>query len=298
MASISGGADSDVMLDLIERIGYPLSKLHYVFFDTGLEFQATKNHLDYLREKYGIEIHTVRAKTPVPLGVRQFGFPFLSKRDSNYIHRLQRHGFRWEDRPFDELYAEYPRCRAALRWWCNAFGENSKLNISNHKWLKEFMVANPPDFPISDACCQKAKKDTAHMVELELHPDLSMNGMRKAEGGARSTAISSCFEEHENGSDAYRPIFWFKKADKLAYERAFDVTHSDCYSCYGLDRTGCACCPFGKHFERELAAARQYEPKLYVAANNIFGKSYEYTRKYRAFCEEMNQMKEGEIDEK
>lgn len=288
MVSISGGSDSDIMLDMIERIGYPKSRVHYVFFNTGLEFQATKDHIAHLEEKYGVHIEPYKAKVPVPLGVRQYGAPFLSKQVSNYIQRLQRHNFKWEDRPFEELYAEYPKCKAALRWWCNGWGETSRVNISFHKWLKEFMVANPPTFRISDGCCQGAKKDTAHMIEKQINPDLSVQGVRKAEGGVRSTAIKSCFDEIENGCDVFRPVFWFKRADKEAYEKAFGVTHSDCYVVYGLPRTGCACCPFGRGFEEELDAAKKYEPNLYKAANNVFGASYDYTRRYREFCEEMN----------
>ena len=34
-------------------------------------------------------------------------------------------------------------------------------------------------------------------------------------------------------------------------------------------------------FEEELIAVEKYEPKLFVAVNNIFGDSYEYTRKYK-----------------
>lgn len=287
MVSISGGADSDILLDLIERIGHPLSEVHYVFFDTGLEFAATKQHLEFLERKYGITIERYRAKRPVPLGVQKYGVPFLSKQVSQYISRLQKHGFSWEDKPFEELYAEYPRCKAALRWWCNLWGKNSKLNISNHIYLKEFMVANPPDFSISDGCCTGAKKDTAHSVERLVAPDLCCQGTRKAEGGARATVYSSCFDKIQFGADQFRPIFWFKKDDKRAYEIAFDIVHSDCYRLYGLDRTGCACCPFGRNFERELAAAERYEPNLYKAAIHIFGKSYEYTRQYRDFVKRM-----------
>lgn len=195
MDSVSGGADSDIVLDLVERIGYPLSEVHYAFFDTGLEFAATKRHLEYLEQKYGITIERYRAKIPVPLGVKKYGVPFLSKKISNNIQRLQKHGFKWEDKPFEELYAEYPRCKSALRWWCNQWGEKSKLNISNRKWLKEFMIANPPDFPISSGCCDGAKKGTAKMVEKIINPDLSIQGVRKAEGGIRSTAYKSCFDE-------------------------------------------------------------------------------------------------------
>ena len=48
--SISGGSDSDIMLDIIERLRNG-KHICYVWFDTGLEYQATKDHLDYLEKK-------------------------------------------------------------------------------------------------------------------------------------------------------------------------------------------------------------------------------------------------------
>lgn len=294
MVSVSGGADSDIVIDMIERIGYPLSTVQYVFFDTGLEFKATKDHLIFLEKKYGISINRMRVPVPVPIGCKKYGLPFLSKQVSEWINRLQRHGFKWEDRSFEELYQEYPRCKAALRWWCNEWGATSRLNISNHKWLKEFMIENPPTFSISAGCCEGAKKRAAHKAENEFTSDLSITGVRKHEGGARAMAYKSCFDDIPCGCSSLRLIFWFKNANKEAYEKAFDVTHSDCYSKYGLRRTGCACCPFGKDFEAELAAAEKYEPNLYRAALHVFGKSYEYTRKYRDYREQREKESKNE----
>jgi 3'-phosphoadenosine 5'-phosphosulfate sulfotransferase (PAPS reductase)/FAD synthetase len=58
--SISGGKDSDVMLDIIYRVDYT-KKVKYVFFDTGIEYNATKQHLDYLENKYGIIIERLKS---------------------------------------------------------------------------------------------------------------------------------------------------------------------------------------------------------------------------------------------
>ena len=55
VCSISGGSDSDVMLDIIWRCDKD-NKVDYVWFDTGLEYQATKEHLKYLENKYNIKI--------------------------------------------------------------------------------------------------------------------------------------------------------------------------------------------------------------------------------------------------
>lgn len=60
----------------------------------------------------------------------------------------------------------------------------------------------------------------------------------------------------------------------------------------GLNRTGCAGCPFGRDFENELAIMQQYEPKLYKAAYKIFAESYEYTRLYKEFQQKLTENKE------
>ena len=91
--SVSGGADSDILIDLCERAEPHF--VSYVFFDTGIEYQATKEHLDWLEQKYDIEIHREKAKVPVPLGNKKYGVPFLSKNVSAMIYRLQHHDFQW-----------------------------------------------------------------------------------------------------------------------------------------------------------------------------------------------------------
>lgn len=59
ICSISGGSDSDIMLDIIYRVDEQ-KKVTYVWFDTGLEYKATKEHLKYLEDRYGIEIRRER----------------------------------------------------------------------------------------------------------------------------------------------------------------------------------------------------------------------------------------------
>lgn len=287
VVSISGGSDSDIMLDIATKIDID-RKIKYVFFDTGLEYQATKDHLKYLENKYNIQISVEKPKTPIPTANIKFGQPFLSKYISEMIERLQKYGFDWCDEPFDKLIAKYPKCRAALRWWCNDFGEKSRYNIDYKKGLKQFIIDNPPTFKISNKCCKCAKKDVAKDFNKRVECDLSCVGVRKAEGGSRSTAYKTCFDlPNKNAWSNYRPIFWFLNDTKTEYETLFDVTHSRCYSEYGLTRTGCAGCPFGRDFENELQIIQQHEPKLYKAVNKIFGDSYEYTRKYDAFIKNL-----------
>ena len=184
LCSISGGADSDVMLDICHKCDND-NKIMYVWFNTGLEYQATKDHLDYLEERYSITIHRTRAKIPIPLSCHKYGQPFISKRVSEMMMRLQRYDFEWEDRDFESLCVEYPKCKAALRWWCNEWGDDSHFNISRNRYLKEFIIENPPQFKISNMCCQHAKKDVIKNLAKEYGADLNIYGVRKAEGGGK-----------------------------------------------------------------------------------------------------------------
>ena len=296
VCSISGGSDSDVMLDLCWRCDKD-NKIDYVWFDTGLEYQATKDHLKYLEDTYQIVIKPYKAIKPIPLSCKQYGQPFISKKVSDYISRLQKHGFQWEDEPLETLLKRYCKwdaeknkyvgCRSALRWWCNDYenrgGNISRHNIAYNKFLKEFMIENPPSISISSMCCQYAKKDVVHNLIKKEGYDLNCFGVRKAEGGAR-TSYKNCYDEDVEGCDIYRPLFWYKIQDKNDYENAYLIIHSRCYTEYGLKRTGCAGCPYNRNFEQELEIIKEHEPKLYVAVTNIFGGSYEYTRRYKEFC--------------
>lgn len=288
LCSVSGGSDSDVMVDLFCR--FCKDKVTFVFFDTGLEYKATKEHLKYLEDKYDIEIVEIKYRKPIPITCRDDGQPFLSKQVSEFISRLQRHDFKWEDKSYDELIKEYPKCSSALKWWCDDKGEGSMFSIKRNKWLKEFIIANPPDFKISNKCCKYSKKDPVKYFMKENDFDLNCYGVRKAEGGVRASAYKNCFSDNttKDKIDEYRPIFWYKDKTKEEYEEFFDVIHSKCYTEYGLKRTGCCGCAYSRDFEYELEILKEHEPNLYKAVNNIFGKSYEYTRKYREFCKEMN----------
>ena len=288
MCSISGGSDSDVVLDICSRLDLE-KKIHYVWFDTGMEYEATKRHLQYLEGHYGIKIRKERAIQPIPVTCRAEGVPFLSKQVSEYIMRLQRHDFDFAngDRSFDKLYAEYPCCKSALEWWCNCkpgYHPHSRLEIGWNKGLKEFLIQNPPPFKISSKCCLYAKKEPAHRLIHANGYGLTIVGVRKAEGGARSTKYKSCFTMGDDRkASEYRPIFWVSNSDKKEYCEHYHIRHSDCYEVYGMRRTGCVGCPCSCSPERELELLRKYEPKLFHAASSIFLDSYAYLNEYKRF---------------
>ena len=55
LCSISGGSDNDIVIDIISKLDVN-HIVEYVYFDTGLEYKATKEHITYLEERYGINI--------------------------------------------------------------------------------------------------------------------------------------------------------------------------------------------------------------------------------------------------
>jgi len=287
MCSVSGGADSDVVIDMLTKIR---KDIDYVWFDTGMEYQATKDHLDWLEKEYGIRIERIKVDKPIPVSCKKWGQPFLSKHVSEMAMRLQLHGFLWEDKPYEELIKEYPHCKSALEWWCNR--KTPSLNISKNKYLKEFMVENPPKFKIASRCCEDAKKKPAHAMIEERKYDLSIVGVRRAEGGVRSIQYKSCFtEDNGSGCSFYRPLYWYKNIDRKQYCDHYGIRHSACYTDYGLKRTGCVGCPCAQGYEVELEVLKKHEPKLYRAACNVFKDSYEYSRQYRQYREAKEQEK-------
>lgn len=179
VCSVSGGSDSDVMLDLLERVRGN-RKVVYVFFNTGVEYRATLRHLDYLEEKYNIEIVRRKAKKPVPVGCKEYGVPFFSKEIAQKISYLQAHGFRWENEPFEVLNERYTGCKAGLKWWTGENGERSKFSIYRHAGMKEFMLSTPPQFAISDKCCNGAKKNSSAEFLKECNATICIVGERRA----------------------------------------------------------------------------------------------------------------------
>lgn len=298
VVSISGGSDSDIVLDMIERVRRlcPVEgqEIYYVFFDTGLEYQATKDHLDYLEQRYGIEIHRERPEMPIPAVVKKYGVPFLAKYACDMLSRLQKHNFDFAE--FDGDLTKYPGAKGAI-WWFAEEDNPGQFSVGHYPDLKKYLIQNPPRFAISSKCCDYAKKKLAKQVQKKYDAQLEIVGVRKNEGGIRSTAYKNCYTQHDDKIDQFRPVFWLTDQDKRDYEDYFGIVHSRCYTEYGLKRTGCVGCPFGRDVLDELAIIKKYEPKLYKACMSVFGKSYEYTRQYREFREEMKRKAKEDPDQ-
>lgn len=305
ICSYSGGADSDILLDLIEQTRkiFNLKPVKYAFFNTGLEMQATKRHVKEVAEKYGIEITEYRPKTNIVLAVKNHGVPFVSKIMSAGLGEWQRKGIPLsvadeydaaEDKAAKrkELKERYPGCESVLNFLCccNSAGEprpNIQLVINSSKYMRDFISEYPPDFQISAKCCDYCKKQLAHSVQKDF--DMIITGERRDEGGMRSVPrkdnTSLCFTETSSGQYRLRPLYYVSDADKAWYKEYYGIRYSDAYEVYGLTRTGCCGCPISYKAIDDLEKIRPFEPNVVKAAWAIFGKSYEYRRLYNEYKE-------------
>lgn len=303
ICSYSGGADSDIMIDLIERTreAFGLPQINYVFFNTGLEMQATKDHVKATAEKYGVKIKEERPKLNIVLATRKYGVPFVSKIMSGGLSDWQKKGVplsiadeyeQAEDKSEKrkELKERYPNCESLINFLCccNSDGEprpNIQLVINSSKYMRDFIAEYPPDFQISAKCCDYCKKDVAHRVQKDY--EMIITGERRDEGGMRSVPrkdnTALCFTETAEGQYRLRPLYYVSDSDKAWYKEYYGIRYSDAYEVYGLTRTGCCGCPISYKAVDDLEKIRPYEPNIVKAAWNIFGKSYEYRIKYNEY---------------
>lgn len=302
ICSYSGGADSDIMIDVIERVRavFSLPPVKYVFFNTGLEMQATKDHVKATAEKYGVEIEDRRPKVDIVTATRKYGIPLLSKIMSEGLSEWQKKGIprsiieEYEravdkEEKYSELVERFPKCKLLIRFLCGCdctgTPVNNQLCISSEKYLVDFFTEFPADFPISQKCCDCCKKSVARQAQKGY--DMIITGERRAEGGMRSSykygSHASCFARTSSGQYRFRPLYYVTNVDKAWYKDYYGIHYSDAYEVYGLTRTGCCGCPISHKAVEDLEKIRPYEPNVVKAAWNIFGKSYEYRAKYNAY---------------
>lgn len=305
ICSYSGGSDSDVLIDIIERVrkSYELPEIKYVFFNTGLEMRATKEHVKATAERYSVKIETVRPKINIVLAARRYGIPFVSKIMSGGLEEWQRKGVplsiadeynEADDKAAKrkELRERYPNCESLINFLCccNRDGDprpNIQLVINSSKYMLDFIKAEPPEFRISAKCCDHCKKQIAHQIQKDY--EMVITGERRDEGGMRSVPrggernATMCFAETGEGKFRLRPLYYVSDKDKAWYKNYYGLRYSDAYEVYGLTRTGCCGCPISYKAALDLEMIRPYEPNLVKAAWNVFGDSYRYRERYNEY---------------
>ena len=258
--SVSGGSDSDCIVHLVCKY-FPeyLEKCKFVFVNTGLEYDATKRHLCDLEKRYGIEINRIRGMSVVT-SCKKYGFPILNKVKAHYADMFLRRTPKGYYLVFE---ANEPRMQFK-------FTEPERELV---RYLDDNKIR------VSAMCCDVSKKKPIKAWHKQNNIDLAVTGERKAEGGGRAVRHKSCFEEQTH-CDKYMPLWWWSDETKADFKAKEEIRYSDCYEVWGMKRTGCVGCPFGKDTANELELMYQYEPKLYKAVMAVFGQAYELTDRF------------------
>lgn len=247
ICSYSGGSDSDIMIDLIERTRqlFNLPPVKYAFYETGLEMKATRDHVKATAEKYGVKIDTFRPRVNIVQAARKYGIPFVSKIMSSGLSEWQKKKIPLtiadeynaaEDKiaKRSELKERYPKCESLINFLCccNGAGEprpNIQLVINSSKYMLDFIKEFPPDFQVSADCCTYCKKNLAHSVQKDY--EMIITGERRDEGGMRSVPrkdnTSLCFSETADGKYRLRPLYYVSDADKDWYKNERGIRYSD-----------------------------------------------------------------------
>lgn len=257
--TVSGGSDSNIIVHIIATyFREHLPKIHFVFCNTGVEYETTLKHLDFMREHYGVEIDEVKGM-PIPTAVKTYGIPIICKDLSKLIYQMQ-HG-------------ACPSARKKLET-TGKFRSPKMLKIAH------YCIDN--NIPVSDKCCTKSKKQPGEKHRKSIKADLYISGERRCEGGVRATGHTDCFESAKGRRiDHYMPLWFWDDATKAWYKEHEGIIYSDCYEKWGFNRTGCVGCPYGSKVGQSLKTVREYEPKVFDFCMNLFGQSYWIADKFR-----------------
>lgn len=272
--SFSGGKDSTLLLWMVEQLGWK-NKVKVVFMDTRMEYEATYKFIKQ-KQNEGWIIDTQYPRIPAPIIYTKYGIPIISKIGAELLHRLQKHNFNFiEDtmKPYQELELKYPKCKAALKWLTGY----DRITIKCPDWIRKKLSSEGLTFKVANDCCKYLKKLPVYDYMKANNIKISVTGERIAEGGARKYAYKSCLVPHKFYTK-FMPLLYLSDKDVNTLIEKNNIQLSDCYTKYGLKRTGCVACPFSQNIQYELNILKQYEPNKYTAMIKLLGNAYQYKK--------------------
>lgn len=245
--SFSGGKDSTVVLALIKMLGL---KIPAVFCDTQIELDATYNFVKWVDKNY-YPVTIIKPEKSFSEVLKKYGKPIKSKLRSHTI----------------KTYQNNPNAKSTKRLF-----DKKSFNVCLAD--KDFHILHPNfNIKISESCCDYLKKKPFKKYMKESGGEGYFTGERISEGGVRafnaeqrvSEGKPICTRISGNYTIKSPIIDW---SDEMVDEfiKRENVLLSDAYIKYGMNRTGCCCCPFSKQLGEDLKTMWKYEPQKYKAS--------------------------------
>ena len=236
--SFSGGLDSTVMLHLLRANPFLKGQAIPVHFvDTGMEYPEIK---DFVRSTSGVTV--LKTSMPFAQVVRDYGWPVISKRNSQYIKEVKR-----------AKTAQVVRLRLT---GFKADGRWSQVSMISKKW--QFMVGAP--FKVSDHCCMVMKKKPLKCMSCPYV------GVRATESNQRELTYQEVgCNAFDRKSPRSWPLAFWTESNIWEYIKQNSVKYSSIYD-MGYVSTGCYPCMFGLHLEKwpnRYQLLQKTHPKLW-----------------------------------
>lgn len=248
--SYSGGKDSTVLSHIAKSM-YP--DILHLFANTTNEYPETLEHIKWEQEKNDTNIITVIPRDvngelwTFKKVVERYGYPMFSKRISN-----------------------------AIRTYQHALSARTKQNAQDYIDRNFKKYEKYKNFPISDKCCDKLKKEPLRRKAKELGLECAILGILATESYQREKdwLEYGCNVFHERKDNQSRPLSFWTNNDILEYIERYNVRIPKLYE-MGYTRNGCMYCGFGVHLEPDghnrYQKLKKTHPNQYNYFLNNFG---------------------------
>lgn len=269
--SFSGGKDSTILHYLLD-MALPGNKIPRVFINTGIEYQMI---VDFVKELAAQDTRFIilQPTKPIKKVLEEYGYPFKSKEHSTKLHEWQRG--RRESKSIKRYLSEGRfTCPQQLRY---QFSDNFNIKVSQY-------------------CCLKLKKEPAKKWSKQNHKPITITGMRKEEGGQRTTL--NCVLTNNKGEIVkFHPLAkvndewedWFIKNQESL--RGGHILCELYYPPFNFTRSGCRGCPFSLTLQDQLETMELYLPNERKMCELIWKPVYDEYRRIGYRLKDHIQMK-------
>lgn len=256
--SFSGGRDSTTLSHLLD-MAIPGNNIPRVFINTGIEYTSI---LNFVRKKAEMDKRVIiyNSKVNIPKMLEKYGYPFKSKDHSEIVRTYQSLGLKPKRvRKYLGLTEDsYRPCPKILRY--------------------QFKDGGLP-FKVSLECCHQLKKKPAHKYQIESGRSITITGMLREEGGAR-TNISCIVTSKDGNIKKFHPfakvtnefVSWLIQKENIELCELY-------YPPFNFERTGCKGCPYNLNLQEDLEVMQRLLPNERNQCEIIWKPVYEEYRR-------------------
>jgi 3'-phosphoadenosine 5'-phosphosulfate sulfotransferase (PAPS reductase)/FAD synthetase len=228
--SFSGGKDSTVLLHLVKMI-YP--DIPIVFINTRNEYPETYRFIKTIPN-----VIWLKPKYTVKQIIEKYGFPLISKEQSQYIH-------------------EYRNAKSDSH-------KNRRIEGNNFVISKKWLPLLEQDFNITHLCCYYLKKKPAKDYEKKTG-NLPIIGTMASESNLRKTEyLKYGCNNFDSKKWVSRPLSIWTTDDIWEFIHKFKISYSQVYKDNDTKQTGCMFCGYGCHLKNDnrFEILKQNYPKV------------------------------------